>query len=85
MSTLDTADKGTCFTRSVAHKFVYLLIIIIHDLTYDHQQCKIDLYDCMNAPDKGTMECLKEYMTCMEQLIPTLPPMPPSVVSQVNV
>ncbi|XP_073245441.1 uncharacterized protein [Porites lutea] len=33
----------------------------------------------MNTPDKGTMECLKEYMTCMEQLIPTLPPMPPSV------
>ncbi|CAH3024619.1 unnamed protein product [Porites evermanni] len=46
---------------------------------HPYVQCKIDLYDCMNTPDKGTMECLKEYMTCMEQLIPTLPPMPPSV------
>lgn len=34
-------------------------------------QCKIDLYDYMSAADKGTMECLKEYVTCMEQLIPT--------------
>ncbi|KAK3738444.1 hypothetical protein QZH41_017076 [Actinostola sp. cb2023] len=37
-------------------------------------QCKIDLYKCMKDGQKGKVECLKEYKSCMAQLIPTIPP-----------
>merc|ERR550519_675680 len=37
-------------------------------------QCKIDLYKCMKDGQTGKFQCLKNYKTCMSQLIPTIPP-----------
>lgn len=42
-------------------------------------QCKIDLYKCFKEGEKGRLECLKDYKSCMAALLPTLPPLPPYV------
>ena len=36
------------------------------------QQCKIDLYNCFKAGEKGKLECLRGYKTYMSVFIPTI-------------
>ncbi|KAJ7385836.1 hypothetical protein OS493_013871 [Desmophyllum pertusum] len=44
-------------------------------------QCKIDLYKCFKDGQKGKLECLRDYRSCMAVLLPTIPTLPPFVIA----
>ncbi|XP_031556518.1 uncharacterized protein LOC116293257 [Actinia tenebrosa] len=44
-------------------------------------QCKIDLAKCVKDGVKDKLVCMKDYKSCMAQLLPTIPP----IVSKCNV